>query len=77
MKSAVQIKCIIIIDIKQGVFWWKDKKPKINHKKITVKRKRVYLYQLAFNSRYPLIWGQKDRNKGSWDWLEDLVKDKK
>lgn len=37
----------------------------------------VYLH-LALNARYPLIWGyKKDRNKGSWDGLEEyLLKDK-
>ncbi len=38
----------------------------------------VYLYYLAFNARYSLIWGyKKSRDKGSWDWLEEhLVKEK-
>lgn len=58
-------------------FLWRDKKPRINQKKLSMPRDRgglgipdVYLYYIAFNARYPLIWGfKKDRKKGSWDWL--------
>lgn len=63
-------------------FQWNNKNPRTNQKKLSLPRDKgglgipdVYLYYLAFNARYSLTWGYRDR--GSWDWLEDqLVKGK-
>lgn len=66
-------------------FLWNNKKPRINRNKLYQPRDKgglgipdVYLYYLAFNAKYSLMWGYKtSRDSGSWDWLEEyLVKEK-
>ena len=62
-------------------FLWCDKKPRINHKKLSMPRNKgglavpdVYLYYLAYNVRFPLSWAYKNKNQyieGSWEWLEE------
>ena len=38
----------------------------------------VYMYYLAFDARFPLMWGyQHNRIQGSWEWLEEgIIRDK-
>lgn len=62
-------------------FLWRDKKPRINCKKLAMSRNKgglgvpdVHLYYLAYNARFPLSWAYKDKNQyavGSWEWLEE------
>uniref|UniRef100_A0A8C6SDT3 Reverse transcriptase domain-containing protein n=1 Tax=Neogobius melanostomus TaxID=47308 RepID=A0A8C6SDT3_9GOBI len=62
-------------------FLWKDKKPKISLKKLSLQRDQgglgipdIFNYYIAFNIRYGLIWGYKKvREARSWDWLEEQL----
>lgn len=62
-------------------FLWRNKKPRMNHKKLTRYRYRgglgvpdIYLYYLPYNARYPLSWGYKNGGTiGSWKWLEEKI----
>lgn len=62
-------------------FIWKDKKPRINHKKLSMPRRtgglgvpNLYLYYLSYNARFPIVWGYgATPKKANWDWLEGQI----
>lgn len=69
------------IDTLFSSFLWKDKKPRINRKKLSSLRSQgglgvpdISLYHLSYNARFPLSWGYNDPViRGSWQWLEKEV----
>lgn len=62
-------------------FLWNNKKPRISQKKLINPRScggiglpDIYQYYIAYNSRYPLQWAyNRDRQIGSWEWLEEQL----
>jgi len=62
-------------------FTWKDRKPRINHKKLSMPRRtgglgvpNLYLYYLSYNARFPIVWGYgATLKKANWDSLEGQI----
>ena len=67
-----------------SIFLWKNKKPRISYKKMSMLKSKgglsvpdMYLYYLAYNARFPIVWGYSTKTcKPNWDWLEEqIIKD--
>ena len=62
-------------------FLWRNKKPRISLKKLTMNRNEgglgipdIYDYYLAFNIKYPMLWAYHEQCEvGSWLWLEQNI----
>ena len=63
------------------LFLWRNKKPRISLEKLSMSRNKgglgvpdIYLYYLAFNIRYPMLWAYHEHLEvGSWLWLEQNI----
>lgn len=64
-----------------SLFLWKEKRPRISLRKLSIPRKMgglgvpdIYTYYLALNAQYPLSWAYKRHTEiGSWSWLEHKI----
>lgn len=65
-----------------SIFLWKENRPRISLRKLSIPRKRgglgvpdIYTYYLALNAQYPLSWAYKKDTStiGSWSWLEHRI----